>query len=78
MVLITYRPEYRGALTQVRRADDSLAPLDDSATAALLSELSARIPRSATRRPMVPPGVGNPFFAEEIVRDLIERGRATR
>ena len=40
MVLITYRPEYRGALTRVPGAQTiSLAPLSDSQTAALIAEL---------------------------------------
>ncbi|MFZ0229259.1 MAG: adenylate/guanylate cyclase domain-containing protein, partial [Mycobacterium sp.] len=40
MVLITYRPEYRGALTKVPNAQTiSLAPLSDSETAVLLDEL---------------------------------------
>ena len=40
MVLITYRPEYRGALTQIPGAQTiALAPLSDSETAALVVEL---------------------------------------
>jgi predicted ATPase len=40
LVLITYRPEYRGALSQVADAQTIvLAPLRDSETAALVSEL---------------------------------------
>ncbi len=37
LVLVTYRPEYRGALTQVAGAQTiALAPLSDSETAALI------------------------------------------
>ena len=40
LVLITYRPEYRGALSRVAGAQTiALAPLSDSETAALVSEL---------------------------------------
>ena len=40
LVLVTYRPEYRGALTRVANAQTiTLAPLTDSETAALVSEL---------------------------------------
>ena len=40
LVLVTYRPEYRGALTRVAGAQTiALAPLSDSETAALVSEL---------------------------------------
>ena len=40
LVLVTYRPEYRGALSQVAGAQTiALAPLSDSETAALVSEL---------------------------------------
>jgi class 3 adenylate cyclase len=76
MVLITYRPEYQGALTQVHGAQTiALAPLDDSETAALLSELLGPDPSvDALGETMVPRVGGNPFFAEEIVRDLTERG----
>ena len=40
LVLFTYRPEYRGALTQVADAQTiALAPLSDSETAALVADL---------------------------------------
>ena len=40
LVLITYRPEYRGALSRVPGAQTvALAPLSDSETAALVTEL---------------------------------------
>jgi adenylate cyclase len=75
MVLITYRPEYAGALT---RAHDEqtivLAPLGDSETATLLTELLGPDPSvDELGETMVPRVGGNPFFAEEIVRDLTER-----
>ena len=76
LVLLTYRPEYRGALTRVAGAQTiALAPLSDSEATALIAELLGPDPsvggladRIAER------AAGNPFFAEEIVRELAERG----
>ena len=76
LVLITYRPEYHGALTRVSGAQTiALRPLTDVQTAALTAELlgsdasvSGLAALIATR------AAGNPFFVEEIVRDLAERG----
>ena len=72
LVLITYRPEYRGALSQVADAQTIvLAPLRDSETAALVSELLG--PDASVRglgQAIADRAAGNPFFAEEIVREL--------
>ena len=59
LVLITYRPEYRGALTQVVGAQTiALAPLSDSETAALVVGTARvqipRWPRWARRSPTGP------------------------
>ena len=76
LVLVTYRPEYEGALARVHGAQTvALAPLSDSETAALVSELLGpdrsvgELGQKVTER-----AAGNPFFAEEIVRELAERG----
>ena len=76
LVLVTYRPEYRGALTQVAGAQTvALAPLSDPETAALISELLGRDPSvGALGQTIAERAAGNPFFTEEIVRDLAERG----
>ena len=76
LVLVTYRPEYRGALSRVAGAQTiALAPLSDSETAALVSELLGRDPSVGGLVTMIAEkAAGNPFFAEEIVRDLAERG----
>ena len=51
VVLITYRPEYRGALAQVPGAQTiALAPLTDSETTALLDELLGPDPSVAAVR----------------------------
>ena len=47
VVLITYRPEYEGALTRMHGAQTiSLAPLTDCETGQLLDELLGPTPRS--------------------------------
>jgi class 3 adenylate cyclase len=76
MVLLTYRPEYRGALTRVADAQTlALTPLSDSETAALITELlGADLSVGALGQTIADRAAGNPFFAEEIVRELAERG----
>ena len=76
MVLITYRPEYEGALTRIHGAQTiALAPLTDSDTTALLDELLGPDPSVAAVRALIAGrAAGNPFFAQEIVRELAERG----
>ncbi|RDH75513.1 zinc-ribbon domain-containing protein [Mycolicibacterium moriokaense] len=76
LTVITYRPEYRGALAQVPGAQTvALGPLSDAENTALISDLlgdheSVRdIGRTIAER-----ASGTPFFAEEIIRDLAERG----
>src|SRR6516164_1019224 len=76
LVLITYRPEYHGALARVSGAPSiALRPLSDAQAAALTSELLGGDPSlSRLAAQVAARAVGNPFFAEEIVRDLAERG----
>jgi class 3 adenylate cyclase len=76
VVLISYRPEYQGALTRVSGAQSiALAPLSDSETAALVSGLLGDDPSvDALGQKIAERAAGNPFFAEEMVRDLAERG----
>ena len=75
LVLITYRPEYVGALAHAPRSQTiALEPLDDSQMSQLSTELLGR-DRSVTGLAdlVADRAAGNPFFAEEIVRDLTER-----
>jgi class 3 adenylate cyclase len=76
LVLATYRPEYDGALTRVHGAQTiALAPLSDSETATLVGELLGPDPSVGGLATMIAErATGNPFFAEEIVRELAERG----
>jgi hypothetical protein len=75
-VSITYRPEYEGALTRMHGAQTiALAPLSDPESSALVSELLG--PDSSVvglGQTIAERAAGNPFFAEEIVRELAERG----
>jgi adenylate cyclase len=76
LVLITYRPEYWGALSRNPGAQTiSLAPLTSAQTAALTTELLGPDPSvTGLAARIAERAAGNPFFAEEIVRDLAERG----
>jgi class 3 adenylate cyclase len=75
LVLITYRPEYTGALSRLPGAQSiALAPLTDPETAALVSQLLGPDPSVGELSQMIAErAAGNPFFAEEMVRDLAER-----
>jgi len=79
VVLITYRPEYRGTLTCVTGAQTiALAPLADPDTAALLGELLGSHPSVGELAPIIAGrAAGNPFFTEEMVRELVQRGTLT-
>jgi class 3 adenylate cyclase len=79
LMLLTYRPEYRGPLTQLAGAQTvALAPLSDSESAELITELLGRHPTvGEVGQKVVERAAGNPFFAEEIVRELAQRGVLT-
>ncbi|MDT5095672.1 MAG: hypothetical protein QOH60_5035 [Mycobacterium sp.] len=76
LVLITSRPEYEGALTLVHGTQRiSLAPLADSDTSAMLRELLGSDPSVVELSAIIAErAAGNPFFAEEMVRELAQRG----
>jgi class 3 adenylate cyclase len=75
LVLVTFRPEYSGALSRVVGAQSiALAALSDPETAALVSDLLGPDPSvGALGETIAERAAGNPFFAEEMVRDLAER-----
>jgi hypothetical protein len=79
MVLITARPKYQGALARVHDAQTiALAPLADSDTAALIGELLGSHPSVGELAAIIAErAAGNPFFAEEMVRELAQRGVLT-
>jgi class 3 adenylate cyclase len=76
MVLITSRPEYQGALTRVPGAQTiALAALADSDTTVLLGELVGSDSSVGELAAIIAErAAGNPFFAEEMVRELVQRG----
>jgi len=75
LVVVTYRPEYTGALAHGPRSQTlALEPLDDSQMSELSADLLGRDSSVAELAELVAErAAGNPFFAEEIVRDLNER-----
>jgi adenylate cyclase len=80
LVLVTYRPEYEGALARMHGAQTIvLAPLSDSETAALVTELLGPDPSvGELGHTIAERAAGNPFFAEEIVRELAGRPTGAR
>jgi adenylate cyclase len=74
LFVTTYRPEFRGALRQHADETIRLQPLTDAMAVRLVGQLvgndtslAALVERIAVA------AVGNPFFIEEIVRDLADR-----
>ena len=76
LVLITYRPEYRGALAHLAGAQSiALTPLSNTETSTLVTELLGPDPSVGQIGDMIAGrAAGNPFFAEEITRELADRG----
>ncbi len=76
LTLITYRPEYQGALARIPGAHTiALRPLTDAQTLALTAELLGAGASTGTLGAQIAGrAAGNPFYVEEIVRDLSERG----
>ena len=76
LVLLTYRPEYHGALAHAAGAQTiTLTPLSDAETSRLVTELLGPDPSVRHMGALISGrAAGNPFFAEEITRDLAERG----
>jgi class 3 adenylate cyclase/tetratricopeptide (TPR) repeat protein/RecA/RadA recombinase len=76
LVLTTARPEYQGRLTRVHGSQTiALAPLDNSDSNALLGELLGSDPSVGELAAVIAErAAGNPFFTEEMVRELAQRG----
>jgi class 3 adenylate cyclase len=76
LMLITYRPEYGGALANMTGAQTiTLRPLSDAPISALIDELLGPDPSVRWLADRITErAAGNPFFVEEIVRDFAERG----
>ena len=76
MALVTYRPGYIGALQHVGGAQTiALTPLTDPETSTMVAELLGPDPSVAQIGGIIAGrAAGNPFFVQEIVRELAERG----
>ncbi|OBC15784.1 hypothetical protein A5784_27145 [Mycobacterium sp. 852013-50091_SCH5140682] len=76
LVLVTYRPEYDGVLSRYPGAQTiALSPLDDEQTAELVTGLLGRDASvGGLAGQIAERAAGNPFFVQEIVRDLADRG----
>ena len=76
MVVSTFRPEYQGPVARISGAQMiALTPLNGSESAALIAELLGSDPSvRELAKSIAGRAAGNPFFTEEIVRDLTERG----
>jgi class 3 adenylate cyclase len=76
LVLVSYRPEYEGALARVHSAPTiALAPLSDSETTALVAHLLGPDPSVGELwQKIAERAAGNPFFAQEMVHELAQRG----
>jgi adenylate cyclase len=79
LVLITFRPEYKGSLGTMPSAKTlELASLGDAQTGALIGELlGSHASVAALAGKIAERAGGNPFFVEEIVGDLADRGVLT-
>ncbi|WP_235009984.1 adenylate/guanylate cyclase domain-containing protein [Mycobacterium sp. 3519A] len=76
LALLTHRPEYRGVLARTPgECTIRLLPLEGEDVPLLTAELLGDDPSVTSLAAQVGDrSAGNPFFAEEIVRDLVERG----
>ncbi len=75
IMLITYRPEYIGALSRPDARAIALEPLSHQHISELIGDLLGVDPSMRRLSEVVIDRAGGiPFFAEEIVRDLVERG----
>lgn len=74
MFVATHRPEFRGALQRTAAVSIELAPLDNSTTEDLVGNLLGQDTSLAALAPKIARiAGGNPFFVEEIIRDLADR-----
>ncbi|OBF29710.1 adenylate/guanylate cyclase domain-containing protein [Mycobacterium sp. ACS4331] len=78
MLVVSYRPEYQGGLRDLSEVSVTLEPLDETATLEIAHGLIGRDASLAGVAELVAAAAsGNPFFVEEIVRDLVGRNVLT-
>jgi class 3 adenylate cyclase len=77
LLVASFRPEYRAPWLQAFNYTPlPLEPLDERSLAALLRDRLGTDPSLAPLAEHIPDRVGgNPFFLEELIRDLVENGR---
>jgi adenylate cyclase len=74
-LVTSYRPEYRGPLRQQRDVSITLGPLTADATTAIAAGVIGKDPSVTGVAELVARSAyGNPFFVEQMVRDLVDRG----
>jgi adenylate cyclase len=74
MLVANFRPEYQGRLRDLSDTAITLSPLTPSTTVALAAQLIGEQPTACGAAELIAqPSAGNPFFVEEIVRDLVGR-----
>jgi adenylate cyclase len=74
-LITSYRPEYHGALREQSGTTIILGPLTDSVTVAIATGLIGAHPSTnGIAERISAAAAGNPFFLEEIVRDLVGQG----
>ena len=75
MFVMTYRPEFHGALHRQSGLSLTLQPLSRTLAARMVGQLLGNDPSMARLAERITAAAsGNPFFIEEIVRDLAGRG----
>lgn len=79
LLLVDFRPGYRAAWMERSFYEQvSLMPLAPGAVGVMLDRLLGEDPALLSlRRRVIERAAGNPFFAEELVRALVERGALT-
>ena len=74
LLAVSFRPEYQGRLRDLSDTTVALSPLNSSTTVALVAQLIGEQPTVCGAAELIAaPSAGNPFFVEEIVRDLVGR-----
>ncbi|HZA09782.1 ATP-binding protein [Mycobacterium sp.] len=74
-LVTTYRPEYRGPLRDQPDTTITLSPLTDDTAVAMAEGLIGHDPTVGGIADLIArSAAGNPFFVEEMVRDLADRG----
>ena len=74
LLVASFRPEYAGRLRETSDTTIRLSPLSASTTVALAAQLIGDQPTACGAAELIAePSAGNPFFVEEIVRDLVGR-----